>query len=295
MMNSTNEERCRLSLCISCTAVAAMFLSGKVLAQAVERPDLSIELIDPKVLRVCADPSNMPFSTDKGEGFENKLAELVANKLGKGLSYSWYPQATGFVRNTLAAHKCDLIMGIPQGDDIVQVTNPYYRTAYALVFKQGHGLEGVDTLGDPRLKGKRIGIVAGTPPGNNMAANGLMANAKPYPLVIDTRVDSSAAAMMHDLAAAEIDVGILWGPMAGYYARQATPAVTVVPLVKETTGPRLAYRIAMGVRYTDQEWKRQLNRTIQDNQPAIDRLLLSFGVPLLDDGDRAITEDSIPK
>jgi quinoprotein dehydrogenase-associated probable ABC transporter substrate-binding protein len=295
MMNSTKEERCRLSLCISCTAIAAVFLSGKVLAQAVERPDLSIELIDPKVLRVCADPNNMPFSSAKGEGFENKLAELLANKLGKGLSYSWYPQATGFVRNTLAAHKCDLIMGIPQGDDIVQVTNPYYRTAYALVFKRGHGLEGVDTLGDPRLKGKRIGVVAGTPPGNNMAANGLMANAKPYPLVIDTRVDSSAAAMMHDLAAAEIDVGILWGPMAGYYARQATPAVTVVPLVKETTGPRLAYRIAMGVRYTDQEWKRQLNRTIQDNQPAIDRLLLSFGVPLLDDGDRAITEDSIPK
>jgi hypothetical protein len=98
---------------------------------------LSIELIDPKVLRVCADPSNMPFSTDKGEGFENKLAELLASKLGKGLSYSWYPQATGFVRNTLAAHKCDVIMGIPQGDDIVQVTNPYYRTAYALVFKQG--------------------------------------------------------------------------------------------------------------------------------------------------------------
>ena len=295
MMNSTKEERCRLSLCISCTAVAAMFLSGKVLAQAVERPDLSIELIDPKVLRVCADPSNMPFSTAKGEGFENKLAELVANKLGKGLSYSFYPQAPGFVRNTLGAHKCDVIMGIPQGDDLVQVTNPYYRTAYALVFKQGHGLEGVDALGDPRLKGKRIGIVAGTPPGNNMVANGLMANAKPYPLVIDTRVDSSAAAMMHDLAADEIDAGILWGPMAGYYARHAASAVTVVPLVKETTGPRLAYRIAMGVRYADQEWKRQLNRTIQDNQPAINRLLLGFGVPLLDDGDRAITEDSIPK
>ena len=295
MTNSANKERLRLSLCISCTAVAATFLSGKVLAQAVERPDLSIELIDPKVLRVCADPSNMPFSTDKGEGFENKLAELLANKLGKGLSYSWYPQATGFVRNTLAAHKCDVIMGVPQGDDLVQVTNPYYRTAYALVIKPGHGLEDVDTLGDPRLKGKRIGIVAGTPPGNNMTANGLMANAKPYPLVIDTRVDSSAAAMMHDLAADEIDAGILWGPMAGYHARHAASAVTVVPLVKETTGPRLAYRIAMGVRYADQEWKRQLNRTIQDNQPAINRLLLSFGVPLLDEDDRLITEDSIPK
>jgi quinoprotein dehydrogenase-associated probable ABC transporter substrate-binding protein len=295
MTNLANGERLRLSLCVSCTAVAAMFLTGKLLAQAVDRPDLSIELVDPKVLRVCADPNNMPFSTERGEGFENRLAELLADKLGKGLSYSWYPQATGFVRNTLAAHKCDVIMGVPQGDDLVQVTNPYYRTAYVLVRKQGDGLEGVETLGDPRLKGKRIGIVAGTPPGNNMAANGLMANAKPYPLVIDTRIDSSAAAMMRDLATGEIDAGILWGPMAGYYARRTNPAVTVVPLVKETTGPRMAYRIAMGVRYADQEWKRQLNRIIQENQPAINKLLLGFGVPLLDDSDRAITEDSIAK
>jgi quinoprotein dehydrogenase-associated probable ABC transporter substrate-binding protein len=295
MTNFANRERLRSSLYASCTVLAAMFLSGKLLAQAVDRPDLSIELVDPKVLRVCADPNNMPFSTDRGDGFENRLAELLADKLGKGLSYSWYPQATGFVRNTLAAHKCDLIMGVPQGDDLVQVTNPYYRTAYALVLKQGHGLEGVETLDDPRLKGKRIGIVAGTPPGNNMAANGLMANAKPYPLAIDTRVDSSAAMMMHDLATGEIDAGILWGPMAGYYARRTNPAMTVVPLVKETTGPRLAYRIAMGVRYADQEWKRQLNRTIRENQPVINKLLLSFGVPLLDDSDRAITEDSTPK
>src|SRR5438105_8077213 len=250
MRNFANGERLRLSLYVSCTAAAAMFLAGKLLAQAVDRPDLSIELVDSKVLRVCADANNMPFSTDKGEGFENKLAELLADKLGKGLSYSWYPQATGFVRNTLAAHKCDVIMGIPQGDDLVQVTNPYYRTAYALVFKQGHGLEGVDTLGDPRLKNKHIGIVAGTPPGNNMVANGLMANAKPYPLVIDTRVDSSAEAMMHDLAAGEIEAGVLWGPMAGYYAREAGAALSVVPLVKEPGGPRLAYRIAMGVSHT---------------------------------------------
>ncbi len=272
MMNFANGRWVRLSWYVSCTAIAAMFLSGKVLAQAVERPELSIELVDPKVLRVCADPNNMPFSTDRGEGFENKLAELLADKLGKGLSYSWYPQATGFVRNTLAAHKCDVIMGVPQGDDLVQVT-----------------------LGDPRLKDKRIGVVAGTPPGNNLVANGLMAHAKPYPLVIDTRVDSSASAMMHDLATGEIDAGILWGPMAGYYARRTNPTMSLVPLVKEATGPPLLYRIAMGVRYSDQEWKRQLNRTIRENEPAINRLLLDFGVPLLDDSDRAITEDSIPK
>jgi quinoprotein dehydrogenase-associated probable ABC transporter substrate-binding protein len=265
-------------------------MSGHALAQAIEeRPELSIELIDPKVLRVCADPHNMPFSTDRGDGFENKLAELIAGKLGKSLAYAWYPQATGFVRNTLGAHKCDVMMGVPQGSDLVQVTNPYYRSAYALVFKQGNGLDGADTLGDARLQDKRIGVVAGTPPGNNMAANGLMAKAKPYPLVVDTRVESSAVAMMHDLEAGDIDAGVLWGPMAGYYARQAPSAFAVVPLVNERTGPPLAYRIAMGVRPADQEWKRSLNRLIAENQGTINRLLLSYGVPLLDGNDRSIS------
>jgi quinoprotein dehydrogenase-associated probable ABC transporter substrate-binding protein len=293
--SATGERLARLSLCFFCTAIASATVPGRLSAQGVERPELSIELIDPKVLRVCADPHNMPLSTDHGEGFENKLAELFADKLGKRVAYTWYPQAPGFVRNTLGAHKCDVMMGIPQGDDLVQVTNPYYRTAYALVFKQGHDLEGVDSLGDPRLKGKRIGVVAGTPPGNNMAANGLMAKAKPYPLVVDTRVDSSPAAMVRDLETGDIDTGILWGPMAGYYARQASPALTVVPLVKETAGPKLAYRMSMGVRFTDQEWKRLLNRTIQENQPDINKLLLSFGVPLLDDNDRPITDGSTAK
>jgi quinoprotein dehydrogenase-associated probable ABC transporter substrate-binding protein len=285
----------RLALAAFCLVAVTVLGSVKSFGQGLERPQSTLELIDPKVFSVCADPHNMPFSTDKGEGFENKLAELFANKLGKGIAYAWYPQATGFVRNTLAAHRCDVIMGAPQGDDMVQVTNPYYRTAYALVFKQGQGLEGVNTLEDPRLKGKRIGIVAGTPPGNNMATNGLMANAKPYPLVVDTRVDSSAEAMMRDLEAGNIDVGVLWGPMAGYYAQQARSPMTVVPLVKETTGPRLAYRIAMGVRFADQDWKRLLNRMIADNQPAINKLLLSYGVPLLDDNDRPITEGAVAK
>jgi quinoprotein dehydrogenase-associated probable ABC transporter substrate-binding protein len=285
---------CGLCAVLACAAPVAG-VPEKLLAQALERPELSIELVDPKMLRVCADPHNMPFSTDKGEGFENKLAEMIAAQLGKGLSYTWYPQAPGFVRNTLRAYKCDVLMGIPQGDDVVQVTNPYYRTAYALVIRQGSGLDGADTLTDPRLKGKRIGIVAGTPPADYLAVNGLMASAKPYPLVIDTRVDSSAAAMMRDLASGEIDAGILWGPMAGYYARQAASAVSLVPLVKETGGPRLAYRIAMGVRHTDQEWKRLLNRKIAEDQDAINKLLLSFGVPLLDDKDRPLSTDSIAK
>lgn len=284
----------RLCLLAACAA-GAMHLPGKSLAQAPPRPESPTEIIDPTTLRVCSDPHNMPFSTDQREGFENKLAELLAARLGKGISYTWYPQAPGFVRNTLAARKCDLIMSAPQGDDIVQVTNPYYRTAYALVFKKGSDLEGVETIEDPRLKGRHIGIVAGTPPADNMVRSGLMAGARSYPLVVDTRVDSSSEAMMHDLAAGEIDAGILWGPMAGYQAQHLGLPMAVVPLVKETTGPRMAYRIAMGVRFSDQEWKRSLNRLIAQNQPAINKILLEFGVPLLDDNDRPITANSPAK
>jgi quinoprotein dehydrogenase-associated probable ABC transporter substrate-binding protein len=264
-------------------------------AQMNESGDLSIELVDPKVLRVCADPRNMPFSNEKGEGFENKLAELFADKLQKKLDYAFYPQATGFVRMTLGAHRCDVIMGFPQGDDLVQGTNPYYRTAYAIVAKPGSGLEDVATLADARLKGKHIGIVAGTPPATNMAVNGLMATAKPYPLMVDTRVDSSAEAMINDLNSGAIDAGILWGPMAGFYAKKATPALHVTPLVKETTGPKLIYRVGMGVRGADQNWKRQLNRLIAENQPAINKILLDFGVPLLDENDKPVNLETATK
>ena len=234
----------------------------------------------------------MPFSNEKGEGFENRLAALFAERLQKKLEYAYYPGATGFVRNTLGAHRCDVIMGFPQGDDLAQGTNPYYRTAYALIAKQGSGLDGVTTLKDERLKGKHIGIVAGTPRATYMAMDGLTANAKSYPLMTDTRVDSSAEAMFNDVTSGTIDAGILWGPMAGFYARKANPPLLVTSLVKETGGPRLVYRVGMGVRPADQNWKRQLNRLIQENQPAINRILLDFGVPLLDENDRPITAET---
>jgi quinoprotein dehydrogenase-associated probable ABC transporter substrate-binding protein len=267
---------------------------GLANAQQPAAGDMSVELVDPQVLRVCADPRNMPFSNEKGEGFENKLAELFAAKLNKKLEFAYFPQATGFVRMTLGAHRCDVIMGFPQGDDLVQGTNPYYRTAYALVTRSG-SLDNVDTLEDARLAGKHLGIVAGTPPATNMAANGLMADAKSYPLVIDTRFDSSVQAMIADLTAGQIDAAVLWGPIAGFYAKSADPPLHVTPLVKETTGPRLIYRIGMGVRGADQNWKRLLNRLIQENQPEINTILLGFGVPLLDESNRLIGAESAAK
>jgi quinoprotein dehydrogenase-associated probable ABC transporter substrate-binding protein len=286
----------RRGLLLPLIAIAATIAgSGISRGQTNDATDLSIELVDPKVLRVCADPRNLPFSNDKGEGFENKLGELFAEKLQKKLDYTYFPQAAGFVRMTLAAHRCDVIIGFPQGGDLVQGTNPYYRTAYALVARQGSGLDEVATLGDERLKGKHIGIVAGTPPATNMAVNGLMADAKSYPLMIDTRLDSSAEAMINDLTSGKIDAAILWGPMAGFYARKASPPLHVTPLVEETAGPKLAYRIGMGVRPADQNWKRQLNRLIQENQPAINKILLDFGVPLLDENDRPIGAETAKK
>jgi quinoprotein dehydrogenase-associated probable ABC transporter substrate-binding protein len=264
-------------------------------AQASDSEKGALELVDPDVFRACGDPRNLPFSNDKGEGFENKLAELFAAKLGKKLSYTYFPQATGFVRMTLGSYRCDIIMGFPQGDDQAQLTVPYYRTTYALVFKPGSDLEDVTAISDPKLRDKRIGVVARTPPSTNMAMNGLLGHAKSYPLFIDTRTDSSAQAMMDDIARGEIDCGILWGPMAGYYARQANPPMTVVPLTKETTGPQMTYRIGMAVRASDQEWKRTLNRLIMENQTEINKLLISYNIPILDETNMPITSETLAK
>ena len=293
-MTYASPKRCLLIPLL--TMVAILVSRDCVRAQSDnEGLDLSIELVDPKVLRVCADPRNLPFSNEKGEGFENKLAEFFATKLQKKIDYMYFPQATGFVRMTLGAHRCDVIMGFPQGDDLVQGTNPYYRTAYALVSKPNSGLDDVTTLEDARLKGKHIGIVAGTPPATNMAVNGLMTSAKPYPLMIDTRVDSSAEAMINDLNKGDIDAAILWGPMAGFYAKKANPPLRVTPLVKEKTGPQLVYRIGMGVRRADQNWKRLLNRLIQENQPEINKILSDYGLPLLDENNQPITAEAVAK
>jgi quinoprotein dehydrogenase-associated probable ABC transporter substrate-binding protein len=261
-------------------AVFGAMLGHRAVAQA---PGLgeSVELVDPKVFRVCADPHNLPFSDEQGRGFENELAELFARKLNEPTSYTYFPQVIGFVRNTLNALRCDVIMGTAVGDTTVQTTNPYYRTTYALVFKPDSGLGGVESLGDPRLKDKHIGIVAGTPPATILAEDGLMANARPYPLTVDTRSTSSPQMMTDDVAAGRIDAGVLWGPMAGYYARQSTPPLTVVPLLKE--GGPMEFRIAMGVRRSDQEWKRKLNRLIAESRPEIDKILTDYGVPLLDE------------
>ena len=192
----------------------------------------------------------------------------------------------GFIRNTLNAFRCDLVMGVVKDDGIVQTTAPYYRTSYALVFKPGHGLDGITTLADPRLRDKHIGVVARTPPATVMIQDGLMPHAKPYPLTVDTRVEQPARDMVRDILSGDIDAGVLWGPLAGFYAKQAdskagSPQLTVVPLLAENGAP-MAFRIAMGVRHSDESWRLTLDKLIKQNQPEINRILAEYGVPMLD-------------
>ncbi len=250
------------------------------------------ELVDPNVLRVCADPSSMPSSDQSGEGYENKLAELVAQKTGrKSVSYTWFPMVIGFVRNTLRVNLCDIIMGYAQGDELVQNTNAYYRSSYVLIYRKGAGLDGVKTIEDPRLAGKTIGVVHSTPPASNMAVAGLMKTARIYPLMIDTRsTPSMGEVMVKDVVDGAIDAAVAWGPMAGYYVMKSGADLAMVPLVKEKVGSRMTYRITMGVRPSDQEWKRTLNRLIKDNQEEINKILLDYNVPLLDEQDNSITQ-----
>jgi quinoprotein dehydrogenase-associated probable ABC transporter substrate-binding protein len=279
----------RVSACSS-TALLTVLLSAGLVTTTRAAEGHRVDLVNRTALRVCADPANMPFSNDKGEGFENKIAELVAAELNLPVEYTWFPQAIGFIRRTLFARRCDVVMGYAQGDELVQNTNPYYRSTYTLVYRSDAGLNGVDSLSDPRLKGKHIGVVAATPPASVMARLGLMQDAKPYPLMVDRRHESPGERMIDDIQSKDIDAGVLWGPMAGFFAAKAGDRLAVVPLLKESGVPRMAYRITFGVRHLEDDWKRQLNDLIAKRQGDIDAVLLQFGVPLLDEQSHLITQ-----
>jgi len=241
-------------------------------------------------LRVCADPENMPFSNETGEGFENKLAELIAQQLDARLEYSWFSEATGYVPNTMGRGACDLVMGYAQGTGLIEDTNPYYYTSYVLIYRQDDaGLAGVDRLSDPRLKGKRIGFFARTPPASILAMHGLVAYAKPFEIQANESAAKAAKALMAEVASGELDAGLLWGPVGGYYAQRADVALKLVPLVKENAGPSTIYGITMGVRPNEPQWKHKINKLIAENQGEINVILEGYNVPLLDDKGNFIT------
>jgi quinoprotein dehydrogenase-associated probable ABC transporter substrate-binding protein len=250
------------------------------------------DAVNRKVLRVCATPANLPYSDEKGEGYENKIAQIVADELKRSsVEYTWFPQGTGFVRKTLSEKRCDLIMGTVQADEFTLNTNPYYRTTYALITKKGSGLEGVTSILDPKLKDKKVGIQAGAPAGDYVAKAGLMATARPYLFIVDTRYQNPMRDMVDDLRKGEIDVAILWGPYAGWYTKgDDTLAVQPMLEAKQPGLPGLEYRITMGVRSGETSWKHEINNVIEKRQADIDKVLLDYRVPLIDEDNKLITE-----
>ena len=240
------------------------------------------DIADRSALKVCADPNNLPFSDQKKEGLENKIAGLMGAALGLKVEYTWFPQIIGFVRNTLQAYRCDLVMGTVAGDEIMQTTNPYYFTTYVMVYRSDKG-PAIDGVQDPKLASLRLGVVSATPPSDLLVRHDLIAHAKPYQLTVDTRVEAPTHQMILDLMGGTIDVGFLWGPIAGYYKKHDKLPLTLVPLKDEPGAARMKYHIAMGVRANEPEWRRKINAVILKQQAQITAILRDYGVPLLNE------------
>lgn len=267
-VNWANIRRCILGALIG-TGV----FSGYAAAQPVE-------LIDHSVLRVCADPSALPFSAQGKNGFENQIAELFAKDLGVSVRYTWFPSTMGFYRRTLNARRCDIVMGAPSIMEMAQSTQPYYRSTFALVTRTADQLD-LHGLDDPALKGKRIGARARTPPGNLLVRYGFADNLHAYGLMVDSRVSPVGQQMAEDLLAHKIDVAVIWGPVAAYQASIHQAELSVTPLKESEDGIPLAYDIAMAVRKGEPRWRARIDRFIAEHHGDIQAILESAGVPLL--------------
>lgn len=248
-------------------------------------------------LKVCADPFMLPFSNRKEQGFENKIAELLAAELGLPVQYEFFPQRMGFIRNTLKAesesgpgYKCDLVINVPENYELAATTEPYYTTAYALVFAKGRGMDSVSSpeqLGELAAQGLKIkfGLADRGPAQFWAAQHGLMGSIVPYQGQPGDIRQHPGATLIQDLLAGKIDATIVWGPTAGYFSQQkeAQGKLAVLPLRDDPQSPYLKfeYSMAMAVRYGEKEWKEQINRLIAENQERINAILSDYGVPLL--------------
>lgn len=274
-----------LSRAVCITALATIALAPAHADEAQER----------KSFRVCQDPNNLPFSNSKGEGYENKLAELFAGKLGLKVEYYSFPNRMGFVRNTLRNklpgqdYPCDIIMGVPTNWGQTDTTKAYYRSVYTLVYPKGKGLDDVKSVEDflaldrAKLNKLKIGLYDRTPASQWVAKHQLVDQGVPFRLLNADPEQYPGELIDKFLATGKVDAAIVWGPLAGYFAKKVKePQMVVVPL-KSETGLKLDFDMAMGVRYGEPKWKAQIQKLIDENQAEIARILRDFGLPLVDD------------
>jgi mxaJ protein len=239
-------------------------------------------------LRVCADPNNLPFSNRAGEGFENKIAELIAKDIGATVTYTWWAQRRGFVRNTLKAGDCDLWPGVAAAMDMLTTTQPYYRSSYVFVTRAGEN-SSLASFDDPKLQSLTIGVqmvgndAMNTPPTHALARRGLTTNVRGYMLYGDYTKPNPPAEIVDAVANRQVDVAIVWGPLAGYFADRENPRLAVTPVAAQFDGPEwpMAFDIAMGVRKGNSALQQEVDAALVRNKPAIDAILASYHVPVV--------------
>lgn len=264
--------------------LAARLALGLWLAAAVAAPR-------PRALRVCADPNNMPFSNRAGQGFENRIARLIGRDLHEPVAYSWWAQRRGFIRNTLSAERCDVVIGIVAGDDQVRTTTPYYSSTYVFVTRRSSKLR-LASMNDPRLHRLRIGIhVIGDdynslPPGVALAGRGIVRNVVGYSIYGNYARPSPPSALITAVAHGDIDVAIAWGPLAGYYAARSPVPLDVSPVTTTMAGNGIpfSYAIAMGVRPSDTAMQATLQHELDTRGEAIRTILREYHIPIAHDG-----------
>jgi quinoprotein dehydrogenase-associated probable ABC transporter substrate-binding protein len=255
------------------------------LVVAVDRTSGSAAGLPP--FRVCADPNNLPFSNQRGEGFENRIAALIAGELGRRVTYTWWPQRRGFARNTLSAGTCDVIAGVPAGYELAWTTRPYYRSTYVFVTRRDRGLQ-IRSFDDPALRTVRIGLhvigddYSNVPPAQVLANRSIISNIRGYSVYGDYSKPNPPAALIDAVARDEIDVAIAWGPLAGFFATREPAPLALTPVSPDHDGPmRLSFAIAMAVRRGDTALHDAIDRALVQRREDIDAILRRFGVPLL--------------
>src|SRR2546430_7445063 len=250
-----------------------------------------------KLLRVCADPNNLPFSNARQEGFENRLADLIARDLHAKVEYTWWAQRRGFIRNTLKAGACDVIIGVPTGLGMVLATSPYYRSTYVFVTRQNRGID-VRSLDDPILHRVRVGVQligddgTNSPPAHALSNRGIISNVKGYTVYGDYTKESPPSRIIDAVARGEIDVAIAWGPMAGYWAKRSSVPLKLVEVQPQIDLPFLpfVFDIGMGVRRGDTTFRASLQSVLTRRRPDIQHILTEYGVPQIEQ--QSATESS---
>ena len=238
-------------------------------------------------LRVCADPNNLPYSNEAGEGFENRIVEVIARDLGAHVHYTWWAQRRGAIRNTLNADHCDVIPGMASSGGMTGTTDPYYRSTYVFVTRADGGLDTLKSLDDPRLRTLRIGVQligddgANTPPAHSLARRGIVDNVRGFMVYGDYARHAPQADIVDAVAKGDIDVALVWGPTAGYFAAGEKTRLRLEPVTPWLDGPQspMVFDVSMGVRREDRALRRELDRALLRNHDAIQQILDEYHVP----------------